>query len=197
MPTGYTADVQSGKIATFPEFAMQCARAFGALITMRDDPSDAKIPDRFEADTSYYDEKIAAARSSLDEIQLLSDAECERRATESNTDAMKRHEDWLAEKRLHRKRYNDMRALVSAWTPPSPDHAGLKTFMLEQLDSSIDFDCSEVHMEPPVTLSGEEWRKQEIKRATRDLEYSLKHHREEVEQTQERNRWIRLLRESL
>lgn len=48
MPTGYTADVQSGKVTDFAEYAMNCARAFGALVLMRDDPSDADIPERFE-----------------------------------------------------------------------------------------------------------------------------------------------------
>ena len=45
MPTGYTADIQDGKITTLREYALSCARAFGALIMMRDDPHDAPIAD--------------------------------------------------------------------------------------------------------------------------------------------------------
>ena len=47
MPTGYTAKLmEQGQ--TFPEFIMSCARAFGALIMMRDDPANAPIPEKFE-----------------------------------------------------------------------------------------------------------------------------------------------------
>ena len=35
MPTGYTAAVCSGEITEIKDFALSCARAFGALITMR------------------------------------------------------------------------------------------------------------------------------------------------------------------
>ena len=37
MPTGYTDKIKDG--ITFKEYAMGCARAFGALITMRDNPA--------------------------------------------------------------------------------------------------------------------------------------------------------------
>jgi hypothetical protein len=47
MPTGYTAKLYDGD-QKFQDFAMECARAFGALIEMRDEPMNAKIPETFE-----------------------------------------------------------------------------------------------------------------------------------------------------
>jgi len=44
MPTGYTADLNDGKQVTFQEFTMKCARAFGALIEMRDDLGGLSSP---------------------------------------------------------------------------------------------------------------------------------------------------------
>lgn len=64
MPTGYTAPIYEGKQITFPEFAMQCARAFGALIDMRDDPMDSPIPDAFVPDT-YHARELVKAREQL------------------------------------------------------------------------------------------------------------------------------------
>ena len=43
MATGYTFNVVDGQITTLSDFAMQCARAFGLLIDMRDAPSDAPM----------------------------------------------------------------------------------------------------------------------------------------------------------
>jgi hypothetical protein len=38
MPTGYTAGVADGTITEFREYALLCARAFGACIMLRDEP---------------------------------------------------------------------------------------------------------------------------------------------------------------
>ena len=46
MPTGYTAPIKDG--ISFNDFMWGCARAFGALIMMRDDPPGTPIPERFE-----------------------------------------------------------------------------------------------------------------------------------------------------
>lgn len=48
MPTGYTADLHDGKDVTFDQFVKQCARGMGALVTLRDAPWDAPLPERFE-----------------------------------------------------------------------------------------------------------------------------------------------------
>jgi hypothetical protein len=59
MPTGYTAPIADGM--TFEQFALGCARAFGALVTMRDEPSDAPIPERLEPDTPFVAAPITAS----------------------------------------------------------------------------------------------------------------------------------------
>lgn len=69
MPTGYTAAVCDGKITEFPAFALQCARAFGALITMRDDAMNAPIPEEIKPDTSYYDKNISEAEHFNNDIK--------------------------------------------------------------------------------------------------------------------------------
>ena len=62
MPTGYTEDIYNGKDVTFKDFALKCARAFGACVHQRedniDDPPRLKI-----ADTSYYEEKLKKAKA--------------------------------------------------------------------------------------------------------------------------------------
>lgn len=68
MPTGYTAKLHNGEEQTFPEFVMSCARAFGALITMRDDPADAEIPDEFKP-SDYHVRELEKARERLSEVE--------------------------------------------------------------------------------------------------------------------------------
>lgn len=74
MPTGYTASVQDGKITEFRDFAMQCARAFGATITMRDDPSDAPIPEAFEPE-NYNAKRLIEAQEEIARLNAMTDDE--------------------------------------------------------------------------------------------------------------------------
>ena len=62
MPTGYTAYVQEG--ATFEEFVWRCARNFGALVTMRDEPTDVPVPDAFTP-SKYHLEQIAVLEQEI------------------------------------------------------------------------------------------------------------------------------------
>ena len=68
MPTGYTYPVADGTITEFSKFALNCSRAFGVLMHMRDEPIDAPIPDKIEP-TSYYknqlDELVVRRRRQL------------------------------------------------------------------------------------------------------------------------------------
>lgn len=54
MPTGYTHKIKDGM--TFKEYALRCARNFGALMDMRDDPMDAPIP--IFTPSGYHEEKL-------------------------------------------------------------------------------------------------------------------------------------------
>ena len=58
MPTGYTAGVQDGSIKTFKDYASLCARAFTALIELRDEPFTPRLPDEIKSNTTYTEKKI-------------------------------------------------------------------------------------------------------------------------------------------
>ena len=54
MPTGYTSKIKDD--ITFEQYAMGCARAFDALIDMRDEASDALIPEELTP-SNYHEQK--------------------------------------------------------------------------------------------------------------------------------------------
>lgn len=196
MPTGYTHAVQTGEITEFPDFAMQCARAFGALIMMRDEPSGAEIPEAFEPST-YSAERATEARAKLAALQAMTDPEIKAAA---DADYRGRLDSWEQRKRKRaegKARYEAMLAKVTAWTPPTPDHVEMKSFMLDQLKESIKFDCSGDYDVKPEPVSIYEWRIAEINRLTKDIAYHEKAQAEEVARTEGRNLWLRALRDSL
>lgn len=197
MPTGYTADVQDGKVTKFTDFAWQCARAFGALILMRDDPKGAAIPQEFTPG-DYYIKSVQSDEVRLGRLFSMSAAECNAEAEKAHAEAVRYRDEYQAKKKTERERYEAMLAKVETWEPPSPDHAGMKKFMREQLCESIKFDCGGDYsptVEP--SLSGQDWRLQQIARTNESLARSRASLREEEERVRGRNKWVRELRESL
>ena len=194
MPTGYTLDLYDGKDITFEEFVLKCARAFGALIDMRDEPMDAPIPERFEP-SDYHLKELEKAKRRLKEIRKWNEEKAEQEAERTYREALKEREEFIKKNKLIRKRYEDMLSKVQKWKPPTIEHASLKQFMIQQLLESIEFDCFVPEM--PQRLSGEEYREQQIKKALSDIEYHEKEYTEEVNRVYERNKWLLSLRESL
>jgi len=194
MPTGYTLDLYNGKDITFEEFVLKCARAFGALIDMRDEPMDALIPERFEP-SDHHLKELEKAKRRLKEIRKWNEEKAEREAERAYREALKEREEFIKKNKLIRKRYEDMLSKVQKWKPPTIEHASLKQFMIQQLVESIEFDCFVPEM--PQRLSGEEYREQQIKKALSDIEYHEKEYAKEVNRVHERNKWLLLLRESL
>lgn len=194
MPTGYTAGIKPEGGVTFEQFVMGCARAFGALVTMRDDPADAAIPDEFKPDADHRD-RIEAAEQRLLDITAMPLDVAARHAAESHAEAMRRHADREREAAAQRAAYEAMLAKVRAWEPPTPDHQELRSFMLSQIRESIEFDCRVY--EPPAAMSGADWHRFQMREAERGLAYVRNEAAEDVERARQRTEWVRALRKSL
>ena len=196
MPTGYTSDLYEGKDVTVSDFILGCARAFGALVTMRDDRKDAPIPDEFPA-SDYHADAVATAEAWLDEVRSMDTDDIAEIADRDYSQSLNRWRERRAQAHDRRVRYERMLAEVRAWTPPTGEHVGLRDFMVEQLTRSIDFDCSMTYDDRPTRLAPFEWRAQQIEKAQHDIEYHRREHEKEVQRATERSQWVQALRESL
>lgn len=190
MPTGYTADIAKG--ISFEQYALSCARAFGALVTMRDEPMDAPVPEEFKP-SDYHEKGAAEALERMKRVEAMSVAEADKEAESAYRAAQEQFAKVMLEAAQLREKYEAMLAQVEAWKPPTPDHKELKQFMRDQITQSMDFDCK-VYMQPPKRKSGEEWRDEEYARAYRDHEYHNKEHWKDVARVGQRNAWLRALR---
>lgn len=194
MPTGYTYPVCDGKITEFPDFAMSCARAFGALIMMRDDPSDAPIPEEFKPETNYYETSLARDKKRLGEVQSMTNAEADAAAKASHDDALASRAKYLADKETEAARLNAMLAKVRTWQPPTADHIEMKKFMIEQLMISLPGDYAPAI---PALLDGAAWRQQQIDELAKSIARYEQEVAKEIERTNGRTEWVKQLRASL
>jgi hypothetical protein len=191
MPTGYTARIGEG--ATFEEFVWECARAFGANVEMRDEPSS--VPVREYAPSRYHIESLEKAMRRVEAAADMDLAVAELRARADYDSALHRWREAAAHKKQLRAKYEAVMAKVQAWEPPTPEHVDLKRFMTEQIGTSIDFDC---HAYPePVRESAAEWLTRERESAARDVEYHQRGLAEEALRVERSNRWNRELANSV
>ena len=194
MPTAYTADISKG--ITFKEYALLCARNFGATITMRDEPLDAEIPEFKPSD--YHVKRIYEIQKEINTLENLTKDGVIQYAHQEYLDELRNartHND--AVKNLETK-YKGMLVVVSLWTPPTEDHIRLKEFMLEQLETSIKYDCNHFYdIDDIVQKDADEWLNDKISSLYKSLSYSADEYTKEVERTNDRNKWVKALRDSL
>lgn len=195
MPTGYTNDIKDG--ITFEKFILDCARAFGATVTMRDDSKDKPIPDEFEP-SDYHLKELSKLKVELENVQNMS---VEQAISEGKAEYHKEreyNEQKVKELDELRSKYNSMLLKAEKWKPPTLDHYGLKNFMVKQITESIDFDCNTDYHKKPISLTvGKAWLSNKKQKLLKDIDYHTKQNQEEVERVKGRNKWVKQLRDSI
>lgn len=199
MPTGYTAKLCDGE-QSFQDFVLTCARAFGALVDMRDDPMDAPIPDAIKVD-SFYARSVTEAQSALESLKSMDGFSKMQLARDRLDHERAYHLEAIAKTKAIRTRLECALEKVNRWTPPSLDHIELKEFMIQQLTSTIDFDGSwayhEQALEELKSKTVQEVIYAEISTLEKRLDRAKESLKEATERASERTRWITQLLESI
>lgn len=190
MPTGYTQDIEKG--ITFPEYLWGCARAFGALITLRD--SSGPIPETL-APSSYESRRIVELEEEKKKLLALSDKELQNMLDIEIAKTIKDNAAYLERHNTEKALYAKMQKEVEAWAPPTPDHVKLKEFMLDQIRISLPY-------EPPYQSALPlndivKWKEEKLDSIERSLARNHKGYSEELERTADRNKWLNDLRASV
>lgn len=194
MPTGYTDKIKDG--IPFNDFIMQCARGMRACVTMCEEPMNKEIPEKFEP-SDYHKKEIMKAKYELSQHQKIDESAAALLARQEYDEQVKRYKNCIEESYQLKEQYNKMLAVVKEWQPPTPEHDGLKRFMIQQLKVSIDFDCGTSYYDKPKLLSGRDWLSLKISTALHDIDYHTKEDGKERERAASRTTWIRQLRGSL
>lgn len=196
MPTGYTAGILDGTVTTFPQFAKLCMRAFGATIHLRDESLDTEYEPRVPSE--YHSKAIEKAKQSIIDAQKLTDDEIIDTRKKQLEDSRKYHLKAIEEAKKATIEMNKILCDVRKWQPPTPDHTGIKDFMIEQIEKTIDFDCKtdyhdkgliEIETEL-LTINASEIRKQMIEQAKKDLAYHNAENLKEIQRCEQSNKWV-------
>ncbi len=197
MSSGYTHKIRQGdKNFTFKEFAFKCSREFGALISMRDEPMNAKIPDEIKP-SDYHQKFFLLGNKEFDRVQAMSDEECQKEANEECETKIDYNEKQEKENNEIIVRYEIMLKEVVAWTPPTPDHTKLKEFMIEQINESIKFDCPIYKDKKSFPITGPQWKQRKLKSLSKSIADHAVSYTDEVKRCKDKTDWIQALKKSL
>ena len=191
MPTGYTTDIYNGKDISFRDFALNCARAFGACIMQRDDPADEKP--KIMPEESYHAEEL----KKIGKFKKPTKAEFENYIKTKTADC----KEIIKQKKKLQTAYNKKIKEAQNWNPPTPEHEELKKFMIEQLTHSMQFDCSYDHYESELKELNKMTYDDYFEQKKQSHKWLIKHHTEYLEKDldniRKRNKWIQDLYNSL
>lgn len=198
MPTGYTESIANG--ISFKEFALQCSRAFGAMVSLRDEPWDTPIPEKFEV-TDYHLKEIEKVQKEIHALESLTSNERTQMRLKELEEANISYEKTKKAYSELREKYQKMLAEVLKWVPPSDSHTELKIFMVKQIQDSMKYDCppEPYHKKKELEelLEDSVWFSAKLTNLNWYLDYHREAYRKEVESTNKRNTWLKLLRDSL
>lgn len=203
MPTGYTAGIIDGKTETFQDFAKQCMRNFGACIHMRDENMNKEYEPR--TPSAYHTKALEKAKEKLKQAEKLTDAELIEMRTKELEESKKYHLESIAKIKVTRAKLEEFLAKAIEFKAPTPEHEGLRKFMIEQLQSTIDFDgktdyhdkaLPKIQMELK-NIDANQIRFSMIADANKDITYHLKEYKEELKRCAESNAWVETLLGSL
>lgn len=197
MPTGYAAVLLDKPETTFEQWALLCARAFGALVTMRDDDMNAPIPEELKPST-YAAEHAEASKVKYQKLLQMDSAAQQKYGEEKQREDIASIRRCMEQNAAQDNTLNAMLAKVVKWEPPTTEHQGMKDFMLEQLRISKhgdDWTADELRRLEAKSAMGFYW--DDVAREAKNITYYEKSQREENERTAGRNKWLRDLRDSL
>jgi hypothetical protein len=191
MPTGYTTDIYNGKDVSFRDFALTCARQFGACIMQRDDPADEKP--KIMPEESYHADKLKEVGKFKKPTK-----------TQFNNYIKKQiayYKESINGKKKLQKAYAAKIKEARNWNPPTSDHEGLKKFMIAQLTESMEFDCKIDSYETELKKLNEMTYNDYLIQEKENHKWLIKYHTEYLEKDlntiRQRNKWIQDLYNSL
>ena len=201
MSTGYTYKIEKGQ--SFENFALNCARNFGACISLRDEPGIAEAPRKIKADTHFEETRMQNAIDEKKAFEMLSDTQIEHILFKQNMEEIRRYHRYIQENRELEEKYKNMLDKVNKWTPPTSEHINLKNFMISQIEESISFDCGIIHYESEIqrrknsSLDVEGYKKMRLEMLKKDIKRANESLKKAKKSIDDKNEWLEQLYISL
>ena len=198
MPTGYAADIEND--ISFEDYALGCARAFGACGHQK----EAWITEKpkLRGENKYHVDALSRAKNEVAKLEAMMGVNDRTAYGKEIIEKENASNQESFNKQISLKnKYEAMLSKVYNWHPPTSEHESLKKFMIDQIAQSINFDCDTKYVMDRLTQLSktnplDEYNKA-LKRAYEGVEYHERALMVERERNADANRWISALYDSL
>lgn len=195
MPTGYTAELMD-KGQDFRTFALICARAFGACIMQRDDPMNE--PPKKQGTSDYHAKALLEAQARLATLKAMTPEQQQSEGSRLRMEAVRSICEYREKGLAENARLDSMVAQVRAWEPPTEEHRELKSFMLQQIETSRnDVGYDDKRVVETQEKTPEAYFVEAVSSTVRSVAYHTSEQAKEAERNSGRNEWIEQLYASL
>lgn len=191
MPTGLTYKIEESDSYTFRQFALHCATRFGACVHQRDENT---FEPRHRTVGEYAISALKNAKTKLAQLRAMSADDIEQAIQADSLMVLQENEQSRKEFAVKSARYDKVRKQVEAWIPPTPEHDGLKKFMLKQIEISQN---DEPYVRQLPEQNPKRWIEVHLKSAEESIVYFTEQLEKEEKRVKESNEWIDALVESL
>lgn len=189
MPTGYTDPVRKGEVTDLRPFIELCAHA--VMPSMYDRSMHTPLPTSVTNTDRVKElqDEIGAYKLQLHGYRMWSLADAAVHQDSSFHQALTEWRESEEKRIADLARYEAMLAQVRAWEVTEPIQ-GLKNFMIEQLESSIKFDCTNTGWGKPVYRTPEEYKRQKIESVKLMISRRERYLEEELERQATNQAWL-------
>jgi len=197
MSSSYTCNIEKG--ISFKEYALGCARAFGAFASLRDEAGNIELPDGFPLD-SYHQRELPKAEKELAKYQKMTVKEAAKEAKEFYNKQVTDAKTGIKKTTELKAKYENMLSKVIFYSPPTVDHVKFQDFMRTQIEDSIRFDCGDCYerkLKELKLMTGAQWKKLRVDIAEQDVKNHEEGLSNDIEQNRILNQWIKDLKESI
>lgn len=196
MPTGYTSDLYNGEVS-FKDFVLECSKAFG---TVPRDDFNSQVPESISVEQYYYD-RVDNAERRLAETKNWTLEEASKFASDDFESGKEYYSEKIQENKELLDRYERMLSKVRDWVPPTPQHEKLQSFMIEQLESSIEADVSIDYytksLDEIQMVSAEDYKAAAVENNQITLDLAKELLKRQIEKVEDANAWLKALYESI
>lgn len=199
MPSSYTAGIQNGTINNLNDFIWTCARGFGAFITQKDDFDEPLVLK--EKPYPYYKNQVKKSLNEKQKYNEYTEDDWQNEYSKYVKTQLENINDNIKEKEELKEKYENILKQVKEWIPPNENFHKLKSFMINQIEESIDLDCEisfwKEQKNKILNLNIETYKQDTINNIEEYLLSSKRYYKEEVERVKSRNQWKQQLVESI
>lgn len=187
MPTGYTQLLVDNPDMPLNKWALHCARAFGACITMRDDDPNLPAPKKFKPDLRYHKNSLRKAHALIRKLEKMNQKQRDAYTKKKREETKKHYTEQLKTAEEDQKAFDNMKFQIKNWNPPS-QYDGLKKFMLEQIESSTTH--ASYYIDNLNKVDTTDYWKEDLNAAKHGIQYHTEGIAKEIEATNKRNEWL-------